>query len=221
MGMPEYVEFLDICDSSARRAARYHHGFHTVRRRTHAVSHRRSCLGCGTWVIASCSAATSQHPLQLRRCDALDHPGAGYRRCVDPRRPLRKRRGPFLSDCPALVHQLGAARPAVIVRCWPTAAARVAAIRAVRHGRRDAGSTAGPTPSAPRAGYRTSKSARASGPFAPGLASVRNAHATASVWSSPAPATSAAVQTSRTGYDQIAASVFGNAVSTLTPYAAT
>ena len=49
-----------------------------------------------------------------------------------------------------------------------------------------------------------------SGLLAPGLASVRNAHATASVWLSPAPATSAAVQTSRTGYDQIAASMFGS-----------
>ncbi len=57
-------------------------------------------------------------------------------------------------------------------------------------------------------------------PARAGAASVRNAHATARVWLSPAPETSAAVQTSRTGYDQIAASVFGSAVSTLTPYAA-
>src|ERR1700753_1349706 len=52
----------------------------------------------------------------------------------------------------------GVARPAAIVRCWPTAAARVAATRAVLHGRRDAGSTAGPMLSAPHLGYRTSKS---------------------------------------------------------------
>jgi predicted TIM-barrel fold metal-dependent hydrolase len=58
MGMPEYAEFLDICESSADVRLDTTMAFTPSTKSCH--SRRLSYIGCSSWAIVFCSAATSR-----------------------------------------------------------------------------------------------------------------------------------------------------------------